>query len=201
MLQPYVYPMMILVQERAPGTRFQYTGVQNMTTRYAAALHRSAPCAVVCLGCMRVREKWSEHRGLGGHVSVFEDIDVFRPGGRQENDAPPDDFAKGTAGQDLQARMVERHRQLESIPTAALIENLVRKMPAPLPADWEERSNGLYELKMRNDWIWQWSEPLRERAAAGTATTADWNALLTVDEALGQLKELFLDRTSAMANR
>jgi hypothetical protein len=90
---------------------------------------------------------------------------------------------------------------LESIPTASLIENVVHKMPPPLPADWEERFKGLYELKMRNDWIWQWSEPLRERAAAGTADSVDWDALLTVDEALEQLNQLFADRLSAMAKK
>jgi hypothetical protein len=185
MLQTYVYPMIALVHERVPAARFQYVGVTNLTSNYAVALHRPNPCVVVCLGCMHVANKWTRYRNwqLGDRVSIFGDIAVFWPGGALLNDANEHVKLSELAPQELLALAEQNYARLQAIPLPS-----GGKMTRVQPTD-----NVLLdfsEIQLRALRIWEWSEPLRNRARTGTATPADIDTLETIDEALPELEVL-----------
>jgi hypothetical protein len=70
----YLYPLLAQIHADGRTRRVWYTGVQNDTVRYAST---ETPCAVICLECSRVPQKWAEYRMIGGHASVFDYIVVF----------------------------------------------------------------------------------------------------------------------------
>jgi len=68
----YVYPMMALIHADGGPRRIQYSGVRNSTLRYDNPARREAkPCAVVCLECLGVPEKWNEYSQQIGPGSSF----------------------------------------------------------------------------------------------------------------------------------
>ena len=184
MLQTYVYPMMALVHERVPAARFQYVGVTNLTSNYAEALRRPNPCVVVCLGCMHFASKWTRYRDrhLGDRVSLFGDIAVFWPRGALLNDAN-EHAGSNLAPQELLALTEHNYARLQAIP----LPN-GGKMTRLQPTD--DALLDFSEIQLRALRIWEWSEPLRNRARAGTATPADIATLETIDEALPELEAL-----------
>lgn len=81
----FVYPMFALL-EASPGDRIvRYAGVRNLTSRFAPA-GTPRPCAVVCIGCAKTREKWDEYSHDGTQASVFGDVVVF---GAPVQNVPP----------------------------------------------------------------------------------------------------------------
>jgi hypothetical protein len=70
----YVYPLLAQIHADGRTRSVLYSGVQNDTIRYASA---QTPCAVICLECARVPNKWEEYRKIGGRASVFDYIVVF----------------------------------------------------------------------------------------------------------------------------
>jgi hypothetical protein len=83
----FVYPLFALLHADGTSRSVWYTGVHNLTTRYAAQLSHPAPCAVICLGCAKVAAKWDEYRGEGGRASVFDDVVLFGAKGAMPNTA------------------------------------------------------------------------------------------------------------------
>jgi len=187
MLQSYVYPIMAMINQRTPGTRFQYAGVRNSTAKYAVQLHRPPPCAVVCLGCMKVQSKWTAYRGLG-RVSVFSDTDVFRPGGSQENQPFPEAASDPISPGALTARVNNDYQRLVTTGQAVL------SLPA---TNSQAKINETNEVLSRGERIWQWSELLRQRAATGTASNTDLAVLTTVDQAMLELAKLMEGKAAA----
>jgi len=74
----FVYPLLALIRADGTTRNVWYTDVQNLSSRYAGQPSHPAPCAVVCLECTDVREKWYEYRKLSGRAAVFDDLVVFR---------------------------------------------------------------------------------------------------------------------------
>jgi hypothetical protein len=72
----YDYPMLALLRAGLGGPVVRYLGVQNRSAVYART---SAPasCAVVCLGCAPVHQKWKEYGGPGIVAFQFDRILVF----------------------------------------------------------------------------------------------------------------------------
>lgn len=85
----FVYPLLALIRADGRAHRVFYTGVNNLSSRYAEQQSHPAPCAVICLDCARVPEKWQEYRGIGGHASVFGNIAVFSSAGEIPDIVPP----------------------------------------------------------------------------------------------------------------
>jgi 4-amino-4-deoxy-L-arabinose transferase-like glycosyltransferase len=81
----YVYPLFPLIHADGRTRKVWYTSVHNKSNRYADQFSHPAPCAVVCLDCADVPEKWAEYRGIGGRVSVFDYIVVFSGNGTTLN--------------------------------------------------------------------------------------------------------------------
>lgn len=73
----FVYPLFALMHAADGVQSVWYTGVHNLTSRYAGQENHPAPCAVVCLDCANVTEKWAENQSVGGRASVFGYIVVF----------------------------------------------------------------------------------------------------------------------------
>jgi 4-amino-4-deoxy-L-arabinose transferase-like glycosyltransferase len=72
----YDYPMLALLQAGMGGPVVQYVGVQNRSAIYDVTPERT-PCAVVCLGCGLVRQKWKEYAGPGILALQFDRTMVF----------------------------------------------------------------------------------------------------------------------------
>ncbi len=79
----YVYPILALIHGGIERNVW-YTGVNNISTRYEAGQSHSKPCAVICLECAKVPEKWREYKSVGGRASVFDYIVVFSSEGTAE---------------------------------------------------------------------------------------------------------------------
>jgi hypothetical protein len=198
MLQTWVYPMMALIRQRLPDARFQYTGVHNSSIRYASALQRPTPCAIVCLGCMKVREKRMEYGGLG-NVSPHGDITVFTRGeGHVPNADHVANFAPERPATDLVREVQERYDALRRVPVNAIIANAQGNWSARQPREWQINSDSLKEIQLRSVAIWEWTEPLRRRAAEGSATSDDHYVLQIVSEAYFELSDLLEQRTIAL---
>jgi hypothetical protein len=72
----YDYPMLALLRAGMGGPAVHYVGVQNRSAVYDR-IPAPTPCAVVCLGCARVHQKWREHTGSGILALQFDRTVVF----------------------------------------------------------------------------------------------------------------------------
>ena len=72
----YDYPMLALLQAGIGGPVVQYVNVQNRSAIYDKTAERT-PCAVVCLGCGLVHQKWKEYSGQGVIALQFDRTIVF----------------------------------------------------------------------------------------------------------------------------
>ena len=82
----FVYPLMAMTHADGLARSVWYSGVNNLTSRYSEQEKHPAPCAVICLDCAGVPEKWDEYRNVGGRASVFDYIVVFSAAGQVAND-------------------------------------------------------------------------------------------------------------------
>ena len=74
----FVYPLMALIHADGKSRIIWYTDVQNLSNRYAGEVSHPSPCAVLCLDCADVAQKWREYRRPGGDASVFHNIVLFQ---------------------------------------------------------------------------------------------------------------------------
>jgi len=194
MFNTYIYPMMALVHESDPGIRFQYAGVENATARYSRNLHRPAPCAVICLGCMRISGKWKTYASLGKATIIRDDNVVFWPGGQTLNDSSSVPASVQTPEQ-LVLSIEQANLRLRTLPEFAALATY-HELDSPFQrargAALRAKRDAVYELRMRADLIFQWSEPLRLRALHGSATSQDLDILQMTDQAfLGLIKLVY----------
>jgi hypothetical protein len=84
----FVYPLMAMTHADGLRRSVWYSGVNNLTSRYAEREWHPAPCAVICLDCASVPAKWDEYRSVGGLASVFDYVVVFSAAGQTPNAAP-----------------------------------------------------------------------------------------------------------------
>lgn len=81
----YVYPIFPLIHAYGRSRFVWFSGVDNLSARYAGDQPRRSACAVVCLDCVNVPQKWDEYRQVGGRASVFGNIVVFGAKGQEAN--------------------------------------------------------------------------------------------------------------------
>lgn len=81
----FVYPLLALIHPDGRTCRVWYSGVNNLSSRYEKELEHPAPCAVVCLSCTEVPEKWKEYENVGGRASVFGTLVIFSRDGALPN--------------------------------------------------------------------------------------------------------------------
>jgi hypothetical protein len=95
----FVYPILAMIHADGKTRSVWYTGVNNLTARYANQAPHPAPCAVICLECAKVPAKWAEYRDVGGRASVFDYIVVFSSAGTIPNTDWPELVPRtGTGG-------------------------------------------------------------------------------------------------------
>jgi hypothetical protein len=73
----FVYPFLALIHADGRTRKVWYTGVDNLSARYASEQSHPAPCAVVCLDCVNAPQKLREYDADGR--SVFGNIAIFSP--------------------------------------------------------------------------------------------------------------------------
>jgi hypothetical protein len=73
----FVYPLLALIHADGRTRRVWYSGVHNLSSKYEKDVDHPAPCAVICLDCAEVPEKWKEYEDVGGRASVFGTLVVF----------------------------------------------------------------------------------------------------------------------------
>ena len=71
----YDYPMLALLRSGLGGPNVRYVRVRNRSASYELAL--AAPCAVICLACAPVEQKWREYSGPGITPAQFDREIVF----------------------------------------------------------------------------------------------------------------------------
>ena len=81
----FVYPILALIHADGRTRAVWYTDVHNLSSRYEKLQPHPAPCAVICLDCANIRQKWSEYSSIGGRASVFGNLVVFSPAGQLPN--------------------------------------------------------------------------------------------------------------------
>ena len=86
----FVYPFLALIHADGKTHRVWYTGVNNLSSRYAEETPHTEPCAVICFDCAKIPQKWAEYSGIGGRASVFGSIVVFNSAGEMPDTTPPD---------------------------------------------------------------------------------------------------------------
>lgn len=82
--QYYVYPMLTLL-DAGFETKVFYSDVQNLSRKYMRQEEERGVCAVVCLNCANVRQKWEQYRSIGGQASVSGNVVVFSAHGQIVN--------------------------------------------------------------------------------------------------------------------
>jgi hypothetical protein len=96
----FVYPILAMIHADGKTRSVWYTGVNNLTARYANQAPHPAPCAVICLECAKVPAKWAEYRDVGGRASVFDYIVVFSSAGTIPNTDWPELVPRNGTGGD-----------------------------------------------------------------------------------------------------
>jgi 4-amino-4-deoxy-L-arabinose transferase-like glycosyltransferase len=108
----YEYPMLALLHAGVGGPAVRYVGVQNRTAQYARA-SAPAPCAVICLGCALVHQKWTEYAGPGIVPLQFDRNVVFL---REPIDAARIDAPKIAPGSPAEAILAVSNLQAGPAP-------------------------------------------------------------------------------------
>jgi hypothetical protein len=88
-LEDFDYPLFALLGAGHADREVRYTGVRNLTERYARPGAKS-PCAVVCLRCANAPAKWGEYQKIGGRASIFDETVMFSSQGELNNDRRAD---------------------------------------------------------------------------------------------------------------
>ena len=99
----YDYPMLALLRAGIGGPVVHYVGVQNRSAIYERTL-APATCAVVCLGCGLVHQKWKEYAGPGILAFQFDRTVVFLRG-PVDVAGPPTDTSKAATLETAEATL------------------------------------------------------------------------------------------------
>lgn len=70
------YAVFALISEDKQPRTFSYVAVDNSTEKFRSA-QVPPPCAIVCLGCAHVAQKWELYQGQGFQGDIFGDVVVF----------------------------------------------------------------------------------------------------------------------------
>jgi hypothetical protein len=72
----FSYPIVALTHSDGRTRTAFFSGVHNLTARYAAQQPHPPACAIICLDCAKVPAKWEEYSSFPNHA-VFENAVVF----------------------------------------------------------------------------------------------------------------------------
>jgi hypothetical protein len=72
----FTYPILALIHADGRTRAAWFSGVHNLSAKYAASQPHPAACAIVCLDCAKTPAKWREY-GNFQDQAVFQDVVVF----------------------------------------------------------------------------------------------------------------------------
>jgi hypothetical protein len=72
----FSYPIVALTHSDGRARTAFFSGVHNLTARYAAEQPHPPACAIICLDCAKVPSKWQEYGSFPNH-QVYESVVVF----------------------------------------------------------------------------------------------------------------------------
>ena len=72
----FTYPILALIHADGQTRTAWFSGVHNLTARYAAQQPHPPACAIICLDCAKAPNKWQEYGSFPNHL-IFEDAIVF----------------------------------------------------------------------------------------------------------------------------
>ena len=72
----FTYPILALIHADGRTRTAWFSGVHNLSARYAERQPHPPACAIICLDCAKAPAKWEEYRAFPNHV-VFENAVVF----------------------------------------------------------------------------------------------------------------------------
>jgi hypothetical protein len=72
----FTYPILALIHADGRTRTAWFSGVHNLTARYAERQPHPPACAIICLDCAKVPAKWEEYSSFPNHA-VFENAVVF----------------------------------------------------------------------------------------------------------------------------
>ena len=73
----YIYPLFPLIHADGRARTVWYTGVHNLSNRYADQEIHPPPCGVICVDCASAPEKLAEYRNAWDHAATFGYIVIF----------------------------------------------------------------------------------------------------------------------------
>jgi hypothetical protein len=71
----YDYPMLVLLGAGLGGPTVRYVDVHNRSAAFSRG--EADPCAVVCLGCSLIHQKWTQYGGESVRTASFDRVEVF----------------------------------------------------------------------------------------------------------------------------
>jgi hypothetical protein len=74
----FEYPILVLLGADQGTRSVKHVSVHNLSARYIGAGSVFRPCAVICLMCATVMEKWKTYTASVGPGTMFDQIVVFR---------------------------------------------------------------------------------------------------------------------------
>jgi hypothetical protein len=74
----WVYPLFALIHADGSYTRLRYISVHNLSARFAVDSSRIRPCAVICLSCAKIPEKWEQYNQPDTRTSVHGENALFQ---------------------------------------------------------------------------------------------------------------------------
>lgn len=89
----YDYVLIALINADRRSHVFRYTGVRNLTSKYASEIDRTPPCAVICVMCSTSTEKWRKYQATLPIIQTFGTFAVFSQAGGVTKD-----WGSGTSG-------------------------------------------------------------------------------------------------------
>jgi hypothetical protein len=72
----FTYPIQALLHGDGRRRTVWFSGIRNLTARYAESQPHPPACAIICLSCAKAPTKWEEYRTFAEH-EVFENAVVF----------------------------------------------------------------------------------------------------------------------------
>lgn len=74
----WVYPLFALIHADGSHTRLRYISVHNLSARFAVDSSRIRPCAVMCLSCAKIPEKWEQYNQPDTRTSAHGENVLFQ---------------------------------------------------------------------------------------------------------------------------
>jgi hypothetical protein len=192
-MEPFEYPVMGLLNA-GHEVQVRTVGVVNPTTTYTS--HRRDPvCAVICLGCARVKQKWLQYRSMGEHAAVFNEAAVFTATGDLPNTVAAEADTRDARVIAEDTEQIYRQLRASDVPTADDIFEPVRGRHPSEAFELSARYQDLSRWKVVALVMWEnTGEVLRKARQQQPLSSEEYGLLVTTNEALHYWQQHYPER-------